>query len=168
MIKADYGFSKMVNKFYIDTLTEAEIAKIEARLRPGRSSDVGFLGPHESLKEVIYKDATTLKRLGVTHEQIAHKLKFLGEAATVSGLSSLDGFNIELLSANGCQDDPFQEKRVWHPLSSEEYWITNSDGEILYFPGLIITLIRDYQFFEGKETPYRVDPETAVKVLKLK
>lgn len=46
-----------MEKLYIDTLTEAEIARIEARLRPGQSSHAGFLGPNESLKEVIYQDA---------------------------------------------------------------------------------------------------------------
>lgn len=34
-------------------------------------------------------------------------------------------------------------------------------------PGLIVHLIRAHQFFEGSESPYRVEPRKAIRVLAL-
>ena len=152
-----------MDKLYIDTLTEAEISKIEARLRPGQSSHAGFLGWNESLKASIYEDAETLRRLGITHKQIADKLDYL-----VENSQGNHGFTVEIGSTRGMQEDPFQEKWIPGTHSNLEITVTNQDGESISFGGPIIGLIRDYQFFEGKETSYRLDPETAVKVLKLK
>ena len=152
-----------MDKLYIDTLTEAEIAKIEARLRPHQSSDAGFLGWNENLKASIYEDAETLQRLGITHKQIADKLDYL-----VENPQGNHRFKVEIGSTRGMQEDPFQEKWTPGTQSNLDITVTNQDGESISFGGPIIGLIRDYQFFEGKETSYRLDPETAVKVLKLK
>ena len=49
-----------------------------------------------------------------------------------------------------------------------DFVITNNrTGETLKGPGLIVHLIRDHHFFEGKQSPYRVDPEKAARVLEL-
>lgn len=53
-------------------------------------------------------------------------------------------------------------------LASIEFLILNREtGESFTGPGLIVHLIREHHFFEGKESPYRVDPEKAVRVLEL-
>lgn len=153
----------MADKLYIDTLTENQINKIEFRLRPGESSDAGFLGPNESLKQVIYEDDATLKRLGVTHKQVADKLESLVKNQQVN-----NEYKVEIDRTRGMQEDPFQEQWAPGTYPNLEITITNPVGESISFGGPIIGLIRDYQFFEGKGTPYRLDPETAVKVLKLK
>ena len=49
----------------------------EARMRPGAWSEGGFLGPDESLTEVIERDANTINILGVSYEQFAHNLERL-------------------------------------------------------------------------------------------
>lgn len=58
----------------------------EERLRPGRCSQLGFLGEHESLAAVIDQDRRALVALGITHEQLATALDNL--VATVDGISS--------------------------------------------------------------------------------
>lgn len=45
--------------------------------------------------------------------------------------------------------------------------INRGTGDYLAGPGLITHLIRDHHFFEGPGSPYRVDPTTAVRVLRL-
>jgi hypothetical protein len=40
-------------------------------------------------------------------------------------------------------------------------------GQVLTFPGLIVHLIRKHHFFEGLESPYRVDPFRAAQILGL-
>ncbi|HEX4418891.1 MAG TPA: hypothetical protein VH165_13360 [Kofleriaceae bacterium] len=39
--------------------------------------------------------------------------------------------------------------------------------ETLRGSGLLVHLIRDHHFFEGKASPFRIDPERAVRVLGL-
>ena len=153
----------MANTLYINNLTEAEIARVEARLRPNQSSMVGFLGQNESLKEVIHQDAETLRRLGLTNEQVADKLEYL-----VTNPRDAHGFKVEARTYRGWQEDPFQEGWNMPPHSNADFTVTNSAGEAVSFPGLVIKLIRDYQFFEGKRTSYRLDPEEAVRVLQIK
>ncbi len=40
-------------------------------------------------------------------------------------------------------------------------------GESVTGPGLIVHLIREHQFFEGSESPYRLEPSKAIRVLDL-
>jgi hypothetical protein len=49
----------------------------EARMRPGAWSEAGFLGPDEHLTEVIERDASATKILGVSYEQLADNLERL-------------------------------------------------------------------------------------------
>jgi hypothetical protein len=58
----------------VEDLSQAQIEEIERRMRDPRFSRAGFLGPEETLREVIESDALSLRALGVTHERIAHRL----------------------------------------------------------------------------------------------
>lgn len=60
----------------------------------------------------------------------------------------------------GCPADP--------QLGSIDFLILNREtGESFTGPGLIVHLIREHHFFEGKASPYRVAPEKVVRVLQL-
>lgn len=50
---------------------------------------------------------------------------------------------------------------------SEFVIINRASKEYVWGPGLIVHLIRDHRFFEGTQTPYRVDPEQVARVLGL-
>lgn len=58
-----------------------DMEQIEGCMRPGRLSAKGFLGQDESLADVIARDDATLRRLGISHEQIANALEELLAAA---------------------------------------------------------------------------------------
>jgi hypothetical protein len=45
--------------------------------------------------------------------------------------------------------------------------LNRRSGESITGPGLIVHLIREHQFFEGSESPYRVEPLKATRVLEL-
>jgi uncharacterized protein CbrC (UPF0167 family) len=45
--------------------------------------------------------------------------------------------------------------------------LNRRSGEYITGPGLIVHLIREHQFFEGSESPYRVEPLEAIRVLEL-
>ncbi len=64
-------------------------------MRPGSLSDVGFLGPNESLEAVIAKDKLTLEELGLSHEQIANALDRVLGSVLKQGIEILDSGSME-------------------------------------------------------------------------
>jgi hypothetical protein len=53
-------------------------------------------------------------------------------------------------------------------LQESHFLILNRrSGESVTGPGLIVHLIREHQFFEGSESPYRLEPSKAIRVLEL-
>ena len=153
----------MPDPLYIDTLTDTEIRRIESKLRPGASSTAGFLGPNESLRDVIRQDAEVLRQKGITHGQIADFLYNL-----IQG-NAPKGYTVVKNTSKGSQADPFTDELMGGgEYSNLDITVTNLQGERLAFPGLIIKLIGDYQFFEGKGTFYRLDPEKAIEFFGLK
>lgn len=155
-------------------------------MSPGQWAGSGFLGPNETLQEVVARDAQFLRSVGVTHEQLAKKLEELlqavGNEIVETGGSSVRRGHLEASftgAYRGAQTCPFSEKATQfgivagncsHNTASQEYGsvdfkVTNSDtGEEVSGPGLILHLIRDHHFFEGN-VAYRVDPEKLCRVL---
>jgi hypothetical protein len=71
-----------------------------------------------------------------------------------------------LAAYRGLQDCPWGCE--YHPWACLNFLILNrATGESITGPGLIVHLIREHQFLEGSESPYRVDPAQAVRVLEL-
>lgn len=66
----------------------------------------------------------------------------------------------------GFQECPWEcEDAAW---GSFDFLILNRPlGQVLTGPGLLVHLIRKHHFFEGLESPYRVDPFRAAQVLEL-
>ena len=196
----------MKDKLILKIRKFLEIKKLEFRMRPGNWSEGGFLGPHERLMEVIREDDETLKRIGVTHEQIADKIEELVKAGRewygivgrvliklgdeledwIEGFRGLrlgpsdipfvvGNFSITVKRYRGYQLCPWAKDHdhlctvgSGPRYGDTDFVITNNrTGEELRGPGLIVHLIRDHHFFEGKQSPYRVDPEKAARVFKL-
>ena len=71
---------------------------VEDRMRPGRYSELGFLGADESLEAVLEHDRRTLLALGLTYDEIADALEDLmkrAEALRDKLLAEADGPNAE-------------------------------------------------------------------------
>lgn len=76
-------------------------------------------------------------------------------------------FQVFFMAFRGLQDCPWdcQLDNSW---SSFDFLLVNrQSGEYLFAPGLIVHLIREHHFFEGNESPYRVEPSKLVRVLGL-
>jgi len=130
------------------------------RFYSGGYSDGGFMGWGEILENVIEEDAAILKEMGYNCQQVGLKLKEI--------LDDPDVYNNEYKTTihgwMGSQICPFEGKAYRH--SSVDFVITNrKTGGKVSGPGLIWHLISKHGFFEGKKSPYRVDPEQLVKVL---
>ena len=146
-------------------------ASIESGMRPGKMSAGGFLGSNEKLADVISRDDQAVRRLGLTHEKIADRIEHFIKAVNYPTPAGQVVDGKYLVGGNiwrGMQECPWKDTHFM-PYSSKDLFVVNQDtGEKLNFPGAIVHLIREHCFYEGKESPYRVDPETAARVLDIK
>jgi len=151
-----------------------QMTDLEAKMRPGALSQEGFLGPRESLDSILQEDRATLARLGMSYNVIADALEKVLLLAADRYWEHREGFRvgnllIHLVVFRGFQDCPWGCPRTIHKaLDYIDFVITDTQTrESVAGPGLITHLIRDHQFFEGKESPYRVDPDKLARVLGL-
>jgi hypothetical protein len=148
-------------------------------MRPGAFSQSGFLGEDERLEDVLATDARTLEDLGLSAEEVAaplDQLLYAAEAAR-SRFARVDGqFEISIELFTGFQICPWAPNPhsgqctagggVRH--ASVKWHLRNRrSGERLSGPGMIVHLIRAHGFFEGFQSPNRVDPRTLVRILEL-
>lgn len=140
---------------------------LEESMRPGRLSVGGFLGEKEVLDQILRADDEMVRSLGFTHEQIADRIEYFikavhcyptNEGKLVGGIYLVTG-----TVYRGSQKCPWGDSM---PHSSIDLSIRNNVlGEELRLPGAIVHLIRKHQFYEGKESLYRVDPAKTIRVL---
>ena len=171
-------------------------------MRPGQWSRFGFLGPKESLEEVIAHDKHTLEKFGLENYQIANVIEdilnsaknqesilsldmriaryaefpVLGSPDGVPSFSSenlpslekgycVDQFQVFTILWLGFQDCPWGCKDA---KGNFDFLILNRNtGQSFTGPALIIHMIRSHEFFEGLESPFRLDPEKAIRVLEI-
>jgi len=156
----------------------SRLEELEALMRPGVLSQNGFLGDNENLEEVLAEDRQVLKELGVTHAALATALESLIEVAEKSPDHSSRGypFHTTVEVFTGFQICPWATD-IHHGqctigggsrFANLHWCIKNTrTGQEMCGPGLIVHLIRDHQFFEGMESPQRVDPRDLAKLLDL-
>jgi hypothetical protein len=177
---------------------------LEARMRPGAWSDGGFLGPDESLTEVIERDASAIKILGLGYEQFADGLERLLSAYQALKWQAMDDamnaqqdkpgvidhaeftrslqrvtdldlrFAVAEWNSMGHQPCPWDDDDTGASRWSSSDWLVRNlrTGQEMPLPGmegpgLIIHLIREHGFFEGLNSPYRVDPIALARLLEL-
>jgi len=145
---------------------------LEESMRPGQLSNGGFLGEHEKLDDVLKADDATVRRLGLTHEKIAARIQYFIDKVcypTREG-SLIDGkYLVGGEVYRGGQECPWGDAGLFMPNSEMDLFVVNQQtGERLKFPGGIVHLIQVHHFHEGKESPYRVDPERAARILEIK
>ena len=184
------------------TITK-DVKLLEAKMRPGRLSKHGFLGPSENLDSILADDKVLLDQLSVTHSELASNIETIisivmgqrqkdlkewlkrqtrfPKLAEPNGIpqfnihnlpNSNQGFLVGKLHVFIMQWRGFQECPwgcvVHTDWASIDFMILNREsGEFFTGPGLAVHLIREHHFFEGKETPFRVDPEKAIRVLEI-
>lgn len=137
-----------------------EEKRVQNRMQPGELTLEGFLGNDtRHYHEIIEEDENTLKRLGITHIQIADKLQEL----TDSAFECYDGFlrlendvTVEYISVRGKLPSPFTGEK---PAAKGviRYFDPHLNIRLNWTP-LNIQMIRNHGFFEGKGSANRLDP----------
>jgi hypothetical protein len=160
----------------ITKLTEINgvaIADLERVMRPGELSQAGFLGDDESLLRVMAADNRhVVDELGLTHQELAKHLRAM-QAIFHHHCKTTNEFRTAVFVYNGrrftawedswfdSQGSPFRDG-TW---TSVDVTVTNLDnGKELKYSGLVPLMIERYGFYEGKGTPYRVEPRDVIEV----
>ena len=151
------------------------IGELEEDMRPGATSEVGsdkgFLGANEKLLDVLVEDNQyVVGELGLTHQEIAKHLHAMGtigfwQASQKKTESEFiyhgRRFKVKLMVSRGFQPSPFRDGIK----SGSDVTVENLDsGRKLQYALLVPYMVERYGFYEGKGTPYRVEPR---KVLEL-
>jgi hypothetical protein len=145
-------------------------------MRPGRSaSDDGFLGPDESLADVLAHDQATVGRLGVTHLQLASVLQMFAALARLLGdRLGRDGgvefdFNgqrwkiLPMLRWSGGVESPIDGRAYYAQFRVENL---STDMEMPFME--LHPLLGARGFWEGRKEPervHRLDPEMLYEFL---
>jgi hypothetical protein len=152
------------------------IAELEKDMRPGGASDVGsesgFLGRHEKLLDVLAADNRyVVEELGLTHQALAKHLHAVGtiglwQHAHKKGETEFvyhgRKFKVKIEFSKGYQLSPFLDGTR---TNSDATVYNLENGKTLHYSLLVPYMIERYGFYEGKGTPYRVDPRQVVSVI---
>ena len=147
-------------------------------MRPGSFSQAGFLGPAESLAQVLDADAHALREFAVDGQELADRLGQLLETAVASKqtITRIGHYEVRLNRYKGVQICPFAPQPHENPcpagggvrFASIDWDIRNTrTGSRLSGPGLIVHLIAAHAFFEGLQSPYRVAPRALAELLEV-
>ncbi len=148
------------------------IAALEKSMRPKALSKVGFLGPDEKLLDVLAADNQyVVDELGLSHQTLArhlHAVAAIGlwqeEHRRVGTEFLYHGrrYTVKVEHSRGIQPSPFKDGTE----SGSNATLVNVDtGKKLRYGLLVPYMIERYGFYEGRGTPYRLDPRAALEVL---
>lgn len=187
--------SRIIENMHFPTLGPPGRVDLLERLYPNGGTEkltYGYLDRTEQPEGVIAADEQTLTRLGLTHEQVAKTIEdvFLHMPKNINGHPLIFWNYIHSPVCpwdDFCAVSPFDysEKvtEVW--LCNRKYYfklrmllsLLSKDRRlgrlkkfvandwVMVLSDLHAHLIRDHRFFEGRSTPYRVDPERFIRFL---
>jgi len=141
--------------------------RIHDLMRAGGLTLDGMLGrDRRSLAEIVGEDQSTCNKLGVTHREIAQRLREVTNAAR-PGLGTTvvveDVYEVRVEEVRGALPCPFD-----HPGAYPKR-ITllkhRETGEEIQWTALGVHMIEEHGFYQGRGARFRVDPMKAIRVL---
>lgn len=146
-----------------------ELDRIEQNMRPMCLCQRGFLGyERRKLIEILTDDQGTVNSLGLSHEIIARRLRAITEKARDGWGDSVivDGkFRVEVNEIRGKIPCPWGHPGLY-PKTHVKLEKMET-GETLIWSDLGIHLIEEHGFYQGRGSPYRLDPSTVKRILEL-
>jgi hypothetical protein len=142
-----------------------EMKEIEQRMAPGAWTAGGFLGDDPLGIERIDADRGLLDRLEVTAKDLGKMLRRLwqeGCARFGCPLEAAGGVRVRVDEAKGNLACPFGHQGTY----GKGLMQVTLGGKTLRFSPLSIHMIAEHGFFGGTGSPYRVEPEDVVELLR--
>ncbi len=142
--------------------------EVEQRMR-SQSGPHGYLeGDPRPLVVVLNEDEKVVKAAGLTHQKIAERLSRLTEAAehALGDPVLVDGrFRVKVESARGKIPCPWAHPGLY---PKTHVLLERTDtGETLRWSHLAVHMIEAHGFYQGRRSPYRLDPRKLIEILDL-
>ena len=141
--------------------------KLDETLRSSSLSAGGFLGADKRpLEEIINADLAELARLDRTVEQLVERMRSVmatAEAGLGTTVSVSDKLEARTTEARGIIACPWPHPGR-HPKTAVLVARTDT-GEAAQWSALNIHMIEEHGFFEGKGSPFRLEPRKLVEML---
>jgi hypothetical protein len=139
-------------------------------MRPGVLTRDGYLGrDHRKLADILAADSEALRRLGLTHADVAAKMAHLTTAGR-RGLGTpvvVDGrLEVSVDEWRGVSVCPWEHKVAYRKGLAT---VRNlSTGEEMGWTEIQVHLVGEHGFYNGAGSAYRIDPAAAARVLEVK
>jgi hypothetical protein len=146
-----------------------QMMRIQEKMKPGVITRDGFLGPdRRNLIDILIEDDETVKRMGLTHQQVAQRMLEFRDAG-MRGLGEFISiephFEVRVDSVRGKLPCPFGDPGIF-PKTNITVRNLEKNEEITY-TDLHIHLIGSHGFYEGKGSVFRLEPKALVDTLEI-
>ena len=146
-----------------------QLKMAQEKMKPGVITRDGFLGNEaRNLIDILVEDDETVKRMSLTHRAIADRMIELREAG-MRGLGDFISvephFEIKVDSVRGKLPCPFGDPGVF-PKTNVIVRNLRLNREV-YYTDMHIHLVGSHGFYEGKGSPFRLNPKDLADVLEI-
>jgi len=144
-----------------------QMDRIQEKMQPGILTRDGYLGTdRRKLIDILIEDDEAVKRLDLTHRRIAERMIELRDAG-MRGLGEFISvepyYEVRVDSVRGKLPCPFGDPGIF---PKTNITVRNLKlGRELTFTDMHIHLIVSHGFYEGKGSPFRLDPPVLVELL---
>ncbi len=146
-----------------------QMKRIQEKMKQGVITRDGFLGEdRRNLIDILVADDAEVKRMNLTHKDISNRMIELRDA----GMRGLGGFistqphfEVCVDSVRGKLPCPFGDPGVF-PKTNTTVRNIHYNREIT-FTDLHIHMIGSHGFYEGKGSPFRLEPRDLVEILEV-
>jgi hypothetical protein len=146
-----------------------EYDAIQRQMAPGVITLDGFLGTDtRKLVDILNADDALVRQAEVTHQQIAQRMQYFRDAG-LDGLGEFinvdDHFEVRVDSVRGKLPSPFGGPGMYEKVNTTV--VNKQLGREVTYTDLHIHFVRDRGFYEGKGSPYRIEPDELIAVLEV-
>ncbi len=146
-----------------------QLQKIQEQMKPGVITLHGFLGKDDrNLVDILIEDEAAVSRLGLTHLQIGRRMAELrekGERGLGEYIDVAPHFQVRVETVRGKLPSPFGGPGLHQKTNTA---VRNLQlGEEVVYSDMQIHLVRDHGFYEGKGSPFRLEPARTAEILEI-
>ncbi len=146
-----------------------EYDRIQQQMMPGIIALEGFLGTDKrKLIDIIDSDNRTVRKHNRTHKDIALKMEHFKEEG-LAGLGEFitldEHFEVKVETVRGLLPSPFGGPNMYGKINTTV--ANKTTGRTITYTDLHIHFIKDHGFYEGKGSPYRLEPNDLIEILEV-